>query len=690
MYIDINNLDIEQMSLDYNISQKYIISSICKCKLVYCSKKCINNNKEINLKKIELSIFGDNILECERMVELIEKAFPELIDKTQNLKYIYSPSKILFNKEKMLTIQLYPDYKSSDRWGEKSILNLLGEHGANLTEAPDVVLTKSEDNIETILLAIEFSSAIPAGNQAWQRSGRALSFSEVQIPYLYITDIGLEELNAERESKAVRSSNPLVPLSYIKHSQRSSTFTYMVLNPSFLLEHSEMTKKFIVKNEVIHIVRGLILNNDISAYESQLEKKIAHYLNSYENIPESINFEDWIQQDDNKIESFIESFKLPKYNKKIASKTPIKPEMKTFIKDIVPDYALNIYNDLPICMVPSKNRKSLKENFKNKCYSSLPSDVYDWIEKDGPLVICFVNGFKPKGDDARPDRGLLPLARMLFGKDIDIMAIVFGQAHADMQEIFASSPIELAGRNGLWKSILYYSSLTIADSANWSLSNAQISKFRLTNEATAQLNENGISFPTPSKEPIKFKENDIDTAIHMTFASHTNIFESLCNPPGGDWSGISFLDKNGIEHRWMSLPRVSKDSKRPDHIFQISNNSKTIILIIESKEKLTGLLRDKANLGKALIDYVKALIGFRSSAIKTDGSWEKNTSTTFDLKIDKYITAAAFFFNNENDIEKAKNELKVDFIIAFNLKDHQLYYKAITEIGVAAISLLEN
>ena len=104
------------------------------------------------MKKIELSIFGDNILECERMVELIEKAFPELIDKTQNLKYIYSPSKILFNKEKMISIQLYPDYKSSDRWGEKSILDLLGEHGANLTEAPDVVLTKFQDNIETILL----------------------------------------------------------------------------------------------------------------------------------------------------------------------------------------------------------------------------------------------------------------------------------------------------------------------------------------------------------------------------------------------------------------------------------------------------------------------------------------------------------------------------------------------------------
>jgi hypothetical protein len=52
MYIDINNLDIKQMSLDYNISQKYITSSICKSKSVHCSKKSINYNKEIILKKI--------------------------------------------------------------------------------------------------------------------------------------------------------------------------------------------------------------------------------------------------------------------------------------------------------------------------------------------------------------------------------------------------------------------------------------------------------------------------------------------------------------------------------------------------------------------------------------------------------------------------------------------------------------
>lgn len=642
------------------------------------------------MKKIKLSIFGDNILECERMVDLIEKAFPELSDKESNIEYIYSPSKMIYNDKMSIEMQLFPDYKASDRWGDKSILTLLEEYGANLTEAPDIVLTRSKNEKENILLAIEFSSAIPAGNQAWQRSGRALSFSEVKIPYLYITDIGLEELNSERETKAIRSSNPLVPLSYIKHSQRNSSFTYMVLNPSFLLKSSAATKKYIVEEEVSKIVRGIILEEDISEYKNQLAKKIANYLNSYEKKPKSISFETWISQNDSEIEKFIKSLKLPKYNKKIAKKTPIKPEMYKFIKEIIPGHALSIYNNLPMCLIPSESRPILAKELKLKSYPNLDKKVYEWIKQEKPLVICFVNGFKPRGDDARPDRGLLPLARMLFGTEIDIMALVFGQAHTDMQELFASNPIKLASRNGLWKSILYYSSLTIADSANWSLDNSKLSQFKLSSDISEKIPREGITFPTPKKIPLKFKENDIDTAIHITFSENSAIFESLCNPPGGDWSGISFLDQKRQEHRWMSLPRVSEELKRPDHIFQITDNTETYILIIESKEKLSGLLKDKEDLGQALIGYVTSLIEYQSSAIKIDDIWEKNHDKIFNLNIDKFFTACAFFYDKKEDIEKATKELKVDMLIAFNLKDHQLHYVSITKEGDMLLDILSS
>ena len=136
------------------------------------------------MKRMNLSIFGDNILECERMFELISSSFPELACKKQELNPIYAPKKSIFNSNLYIDIQLFPDYKSNDRWGDKSILTILQEKGAKLTEAPDIVLTESINGKENILLAIEFSSAIPAGNQSWQRAGRALSFSEVNIPYL--------------------------------------------------------------------------------------------------------------------------------------------------------------------------------------------------------------------------------------------------------------------------------------------------------------------------------------------------------------------------------------------------------------------------------------------------------------------------------------------------------------------------
>ncbi|MEZ4903938.1 MAG: hypothetical protein R2822_20420 [Spirosomataceae bacterium] len=44
-------------------------------------------------------------------------------------------------------------------------------------------------------------------------------------------------------------------------------------------------------------------------------------------------------------------------------------------------------------------------------------------KKNKPLIVVWVTGFKPRGDDSRPDRGLVPLARMLFGNDIDILTM---------------------------------------------------------------------------------------------------------------------------------------------------------------------------------------------------------------------------------------------------------------------------
>lgn len=653
---------------------------------------CRTLKKLFKLKKetIELSIYGDNILECERMFDLIKQGL-EISEKPKiDLSHIYSPLIQLETKKSFVSIQFYPDYKSKTRWHKKGLLNILVENGANLTEAPDIILTKRIGKKEIIILAIEFSSALPAGNQAWQRSGRALSFSEVEIPYLYITDIGLEELDSERQSKAVRSSNPLVPLSYIKNTQRNKSFTLTVLNPSQLLKIDESIQKFIVDQEVVNLINRLIFNQDISLQIEKLISKTAAYLDSYDKIPGNVNFENWISTPDNKIEALIKSLELPIYNKKIASKTPIKAEMKVLIKDIIPDTALSIYNNIPICFIPSNKKSLLAKNIKDKCYPNIEESVLDFLNLDKPLVVCFVNGFKPRGDDARPDRGLVPFARMLFGFEIDLLAVVFGQAPKIMETLFKDNPVLLAEKNGLWKSILYYSSLTMADSCHWNLKNSEISNFVLSGKYKQSLKS--IEIDKPNRIPIKFNENDIDTAIHLTFSSNSNIFESLCNPPGGDWSGIALMDKNNGEHRWMSLPRVSKDAKRPDHIFQIREDKKNYLMIIESKENLNGLTKDQAELGKGLIKYLHDLIEYPASAIRKHNSdWERNNnSLIFDQSFEETFSIAAFIIKNSEELELAKNSLKVNLLIGFDTTKLTLSSKIVDDKGYLLSSILKK
>ena len=630
--------------------------------------------------KIEISIYGDNILECERMYNLIKEGFSDIEKEDVDLSHIYSPLKTIETSTTILNVQFYPDYKSKTRWYKEGLLHILVQNGANLTEASDIILTRTLHGEEKILLSIEFSSALPAGNQAWQRSGRALSFSEVGIPYLYINDIGLEELTSERESKAERSSNPLVPLSYIKHTQRTSSFTLSVLNPSQLIEKNKKNEKYLVNNEVVELINNLIFERSIKKEVGELNQKTANYINSFGGKNEKINFNQWIDVNDSEIEKFILDFDLPDYKKKIAEKTPITVEMKTLIKEIVPSAAKSIYNNIPICFIPNAARKALAVNIVEKCYPGLNEDVIDWLNKEGPLVMCLINGFKPRGDDARPDRGLVPFARMLFGFEIDLIALVFGQATTEMGELFKTDPITLADKNGLWKSILYYSSLTIADSYHWENEDKFKSQFNLTKKGTTNLD--GIKLKKPGRVPIKFNENDVDTAIHLTFHDITEVFEGLCNPPGGDWSGISLIDKNQNEHRWMSLPRLSDQTKRPDHIFQITNNEENYLLIIESKEKLSGLLKDKEHLGEDLLNYVRALIVYPCSAIRANGNWERNNKkVNFKQAFKEEYSSAAFIFSNDEELTTAKNNLKVDLIIGFNTNQKGLVLVPVNQKG---------
>lgn len=84
-------------------------------------------------------------------------------------------------------------------------------------------MTGVRDGREVPLLAIEYCAALPAGNQAWQRCGRAYSYGLAGVPFLYVAELGGFELDSLRERKAARLPNPAVPFSYISHSVSRST-----------------------------------------------------------------------------------------------------------------------------------------------------------------------------------------------------------------------------------------------------------------------------------------------------------------------------------------------------------------------------------------------------------------------------------------------------------------------------------
>ena len=79
-------------------------------------------------------------------------------------------------------------------------------------------------------------------------------------------------------------------------------------------------------------------------------------------------------------------------------------------------------------------------------------------------MICFINGFKPTGNDSRPDRGLVPFTRMLVGKETPILSIIFGPAPISVYSKLEDNIEKVALSNGLWSSVINFSDAIFIDS----------------------------------------------------------------------------------------------------------------------------------------------------------------------------------------------------------------------------------
>ena len=612
------------------------------------------------------NIHGDNIVECERAFLLCRKALEINAYFLNNTSSVFCPCYKASSKVNEYIFTFFPGYH---RWNN-DILNLLYTDTDSLRENPDILITEIIEGKEKALLAIEYCGALPAGNQAWQRSGRGYSTGKSKVPYLYIAELGGFELDSDRNRKAARTPNPAIPFSYISYTKEYSTVLPVYQkSPSCDKKSETLYQEVFSENELVDITNCILNCKDYSDIEHELENKVIKFIQIKAATSKgavTLTAEQWkaayrvICNNESLITFLCKN--NPVNWKKTAYISGLTQSAQQFM-EIASRYAIGITSSkLPMCIIPSQNKEDFLRDV-NQLYPNLNEDFKSWISKKDNLVITWVNGFKPRGDDARPDRGLVPFARMLLGKSANILTFVYGPAKATSWRIFENDPVRLGRTNGLWEAIFSASDAVLVDSATTP------HKFNLLKpQFQSKLNEDINKNIIVSNIPEKIGENDVDTILHTFFmqAKGIDTFECICNPPGGDWSGISIFEKsNKIEYRWLCLPRETPvTAKRPDHIFQFYGlTSKPILLSVESKE---GARELEENIGKRLVNYLYNLFSTPINAERKDGS-EKWIYSESMLSKDNYLfaSAAAYICKRDSDLSLVENKVNTDLIFSY-------------------------
>jgi hypothetical protein len=617
-------------------------------------------------------LHGDNIVECERTVDLIRRAFADI---TLYFRGPFGspvcPTYELLLKDAIepITLTLYPGF---GRWNH-DILNLIRLRGGTLREAADIIITGVADNDETPLIAIEYCGALPAGNQAWQRSGRAYSFGKAEVLYLYVAELGGYELGADRVRKAARLPNPAVPFSFVSFSLMNKTPTLPVFVPSPGAHNASRTAYagVFAEEELLALIRSVILaeRNEVSI--EALRFKALSFVETKaaaSRAGETLTPAQWkaayvaLENHQSLVDFLVSQAPLR------WTKTAYIDGITTTARELMNKAALLAIgmtsSKLPMCIVPREKRAALASEIERMCEGRIQADFLDWLRKPRHLSICWVMGFKPRGDDARPDRGLPPLTRMLIGKDEDLLTVVYGPASSSTWERLHNAPRKLLA-NGLWEAILDASDALLVDSSTDGIRHHGYLRSHWHEERAKP--ELEMVFVQP--KPLYIGENDVDTVLHLLLARHGGsfIFEGMCNPPGGDWSGISLKSVDNItELRWLTLPRVSSvGAKRPDHVFQFFvTKGRPIILCVESKETAASV---ESNIGPRLVSYIETLLQTPASIERTDSTTQW-THSVIELNAHLFdmASAVAFITDSEDKITSVKERANADLLMCFS------------------------
>ena len=629
-----------------------------------------------------IRIHGDNIIECERTLKLISEAF-KVVPVLEPNAPIYMP---VYNIDYIgisFRIELLSGY---NRWG-MNIGNVIKNFGGALKEGADSYITEVVDELETVILAIEYCSALPAGNNAWQRNGRAYSCMQAGIPYLYFAEIGGVELDKNRCCKAPRFPNPIVPFSYISSSDRLGANCMPVYrpHPSIPTDIYNKYKESFGLIESENIIKNILLGLDYAVYKNALNEKcmsLIKKLSALRRTKDTLKGEDWNYFFEAKdAEEWLSQSKSPIiWRKKFIKKVKITEHFSKFKDEILKLGCLSIgAKDVPICLI-TKDKITLFNKLFNKFFTGINHS----FSNDKNLAIVWITGYKPKGDDSRPDRGLTSLARMVLGNEVNILSLVYGPAKKNSYSIL--STLQGYESNGMWESVIKLSDYALFDSVNYPQP-----IFHKINR-NKQINNTSATFDfVKASLNCVYGEHDVDSTIHKIFGCNSieYIKECFCNPPGGDWSGISYFASNNEEYRWTSLPRVSTTGgKRPDHVIQIKKKLKDIFLSIESKgsgrnlEKKIGI-----NLKKYIDDIYKKI----PTAIKgNNGKW-RNNSTSVVIPTYHIISVGTFLYNNVEEMNKLLETKNLDSIISVEFRGNTTTLHVVTNSqGYELINILKE
>ena len=483
------------------------------------------------------------------------------------------------------------------------------------------------------------------------------------------------ELGAKRRIKAPRFPNPIVPFSYLTTDQAfqvvclpvyaaspsSAESIRLRFAPAFGIEDGRRLVKSFLENAHITEPHSRLMQKALTLVEILAEQRQSlntlrgeQWNNFLKNVTanQKVN---WLSQN--------RMAWARKQTGKVATTKTFRALAQLFqVSECISIGA----KDIPICLVLGEKRKTLATRLHELYGNALPRDFFDWVDKSNlPLVVVWITGFKPRGDDSRPDRGLVPLARMLFGKDAEILSIVSGPAKPAMWQTWRNAPKRLAQQNGLWEAIINLSDAVLTDSTT-----DQQGAFARVLERTHAQSSKPIQFASASATNV-FSEHDVDCALHLLFAHQRarGIVESICNPPGGDWSGLSVLDfESGAEYRWTSLPRVSGTAgKRPDHVIQFATKEKRMVLLaIESKNRAMDLER---GVGIRLKRYTRQLVKSPPTIARAaNAEWQLLKTRAHPVGDLAVISGGAFCWNDQAEFEMAFKRNKLDIAFAFEFK----------------------